>query len=166
MNNHCQFCELIRNKEYEFLLFESRYWKSYLSFQQHYPGRSIIVCKRHVETFDLLTDNELIDYKKHFSKLTSALKQRLDVTCFNVALLMNGAYAEKPYNPHVHFHIIPRYDHEIDVFGHVFSDETFGNHYVPNQKEFLTEEERRILYNHLVKEISENQHSLKLEKQR
>ena len=151
MDNHCQFCELIYNREYEFLLFESQHWKSYLSFQQHYPGRSIIVCKRHVESFDLLAPEELRDYQKHFKKVTTLLQEKLNVTCFNVALLMNGAYAEKPYNPHVHFHIIPRYDQEVKILGYNFEDDTFGNHYVPNKEEFLTEEKRRIFYNHLVK---------------
>ena len=54
----CVFCDLIEDAAYKACLFESQYWKTCLSIQQNYPGRSIIVSKRHVESFSELTQGQ------------------------------------------------------------------------------------------------------------
>ena len=141
----CQFCELLEETDYELALTESKYWVVALSFQQHYPGRSIIVLKRHISSFCDLTVEEMVDFQHQLSALEVAVKKVLGATAFNVALLMNGALATIPPNPHVHFHIIPRYKESITVLGHRFEDTKFGNHYDPVAPEFLSREERCVL---------------------
>ena len=58
---------------------------------------------------------------------------------------MNGGYASKPYNPHVHMHLIPRHDHDLDSLGLPFHDELFGNHYTLSTEYQLSDEDRNRL---------------------
>ena len=50
-------------------------------------------------------------------------------TTFNLTFMMNDAFQEKPYNPHVHWHLRARYDHDVEFEGITFKDPQFGKHY-------------------------------------
>lgn len=42
---------------------------------------------------------------------------------------MNHAFREKPYNPHVHWHVKPRDDQPVHFAGVTWIDKEFGSHY-------------------------------------
>ena len=141
----CEFCQLVAQDGYPLELAVSDWWMTCLSFQQHYPGRGIIVAKRHVRAISELTADELVEFQRCLGLLEEAVTRTLGAEAFNVAALMNGAYGcEKP-EPHLHFHVIPRYRGNVDVLGHVFSDALFGQHYNPYAPEFLDGSEREEL---------------------
>lgn len=41
---------------------------------------------------------------------------------------MNHAFKSEPFNPHIHWHIYPRYKKSVEVGGVVFKDPLFGKH--------------------------------------
>lgn len=41
---------------------------------------------------------------------------------------MNHAFKLEPFNPHIHWHIYPRYKNSVEVGGVVFEDLLFGSH--------------------------------------
>lgn len=48
---------------------------------------------------------------------------------FNWTCLMNKSYQAAPPDPHVHFHLRPRYADPIDFDGYQYTDADFGRHY-------------------------------------
>ena len=48
---------------------------------------------------------------------------------FNWTCFMNYAYQEKPYRPHVHWHLRPRYERAVTIAGVTCEDPTFGHPY-------------------------------------
>jgi diadenosine tetraphosphate (Ap4A) HIT family hydrolase len=123
----CEICELVQDataKE----IFSSDHWRVILSvFDQSYPGRSLVCLKRHTGSLAELTDEETIDWLKVVRVYESTAKKKLGATLFNWNCLMNNAFQQKPYNPHIHWHVRPRYNHPFSIAGETFTDPTFGN---------------------------------------
>ena len=111
------------------LIFETKNWQVFLTPDQTYIGRGYVSLKREAGSLSELTQEEVIDFFELVKKFESALKQVFDATMFNWTCLMNNAYKEKPYNPHVHFHVRPRYDKEVEFAGEIFADPNFAEHY-------------------------------------
>jgi len=109
-------------------IFESTYWKVELTGDQLYLGRSYVSCKTKRESLSELTDEEFSDLHTVTKKYENLLKKTFGATLFNRACLMNHAFRNKPYTPHVHFHVRPRYDRDITIDGEVFHDPNFGDH--------------------------------------
>jgi len=76
-----------------------------------------------------LAGDEWDDFSKVVKTLESTYKEALGATLFNWGCLMNDAYQNKPPNPHVHWHLRPRYEKPIKLFGLTFEDLEFGHHY-------------------------------------
>ncbi len=127
--NTCEFCELNRQENDKYFLAESKYWKIYLANEQNYPGRCIIPLKRHASKLSDLTVEEWSDFHNVIVTVENVLIDALGATNLNWTCLMNGGYAVTPSNPHVHFHLIPRYRNSIEIADQSFTDVKFGDHY-------------------------------------
>lgn len=83
-----------------------------LSYDQDYPGRSVVVLRDHVTEFNSLLKNKLILYLA-FIEDVSAVVDAIETVCepnrMNYAIYMN-------LHDHLHMHIIPRYEWEGDHF--------------------------------------------------
>lgn len=62
-------------------------------------------------------------------ELEEALCLAFGATMFNWSCYMNHAHREKPYNPHLHWWAVPRFEHPVTLGGHVFTDPHFGSPY-------------------------------------
>jgi len=111
------------------LLFDSKFWFVLLADDQTYPGRSFVTLKRHCGDLAELTKDELLDFHEVLRGFEKALKKSFNATLFNWTCLMNHGFKQKPYNPHVHWHVRPRYDHEVVIGEEHFIDQEFGTHY-------------------------------------
>ena len=127
MTKRCPTCEY--SSETEALVFESNYWRVFLHGDQSYLGRCLVDLKRHAGSIPELTSEEWIDLHHIIGKLENALTRAFHPTLFNWTCLMNHAFREKPYNPHVHWHLKSRYEKTVSFAGHEFQDKEFGNHY-------------------------------------
>ncbi len=127
--NNCEFCILNNETNNKYLLAESKHWKIYLADEQNYPGRCIIPLKRHAATLSDLTLEEWTDLHQVIAVAEAALIEELGATNLNWTCLMNGGYATIPSDPHVHFHLIPRYRNKVEIADQTFIDENFGDHY-------------------------------------
>ncbi len=115
----------------ENLIFETEYWSIKLdSTDQTYLGRAVVVLKRNCGDLAELTDEELLDFKKVVIGFENAVRKSFNATMFNWTCLMNGAYQNNPPDPWVHWHVRPRYNHEVQFEGSVFEDTDFGHHYI------------------------------------
>jgi diadenosine tetraphosphate (Ap4A) HIT family hydrolase len=110
-------------------IFDSKYWNIILSDDQQYLGRCIVSCKRHVPSLSEITAEEFHDFYDVAKTLESTLSKAFGAKMYNWGCLMNDAYKNMPPNPHVHWHLRPRYDHDVSFAGIIFSDKEFGHHY-------------------------------------
>lgn len=124
----CDVCPFVANPESP--IFESEFWVINLAaHDQYYPGRSYVTAKRHVGSLPDLTNEEWADLCAVIKKFETAVRQGLGATMCNWTCLMNNAYQAQPYNPHVHWHVRPRYEKPVSILGETFTDELFGHHY-------------------------------------
>lgn len=144
MEKECHICPI---KEYP--IFETKYWKVFLSWDQNYLGRCLISSKRHVESLSKLTDEEMVDFHRVTEKLETGLKKAFPFTLFNWGCLMNHAFKEKPYNPHVHWHMKPRHDEPITFDGQTWVDTDFGRHYIAKSSNILPKEKLDKILEHI-----------------
>ncbi len=126
-NGECISCR--STSQDEDFVFETRFWKIFLSNDQSYLGRCVVVSKRHSEKLSELKQEEWLDFADVVNKLETALKEIFGATMFNWTCLMNDSYKEKQPNPHVHWHFRPRYNHKVEFAELVFEDSEFGHHY-------------------------------------
>ncbi len=111
-------------------LINTKYWNVFLSEDQTYFGRLVVVLKRDCEAMSSLEKEEHLEFLDLVKKIESFYKKRYNAVMFNYSCLMNNAYKDKE-KPQLHFHIRPRYNKEIIFCGEKFMDPNFGFHYLP-----------------------------------
>lgn len=125
MDKRCEVCDIMNEEAYV----ETTHWHVILSYKQAYLGRSLAALKRHCGDLAELTADEWVDLQLAIRQTEDILRKAFDATVFNWGCLMNNAFQQKPYNPHVHCHVWPRYDHPVTIEGKTYTDDLFGNHY-------------------------------------
>jgi len=104
----CIFCDILDGKRDGHLIYED---ESHIAFLDKYPvdvGHSLIIPKKHHEK---ITDMDISDVGKIFSVVPKVAKAILDATGADAfSLGQNNGKAAKQIIPHVHIHIIPRYN--------------------------------------------------------
>ncbi len=119
----CIFCDILDGKRDGHFLYED---KSHVSFLDKYPidvGHSLVVPRQHHER---ITDMTPEDVGKVFSIVPKIAKAVLEATGADAfSLGQNNGRAAKQIIPHVHIHIIPRYNSKGTVWTkRQISDET------------------------------------------
>jgi len=110
----CIFCEILNGKRAGHLLYEDN---SHIAFLDKYPidvGHSLIIPRMHHER---ITDMDSEDVGKLFSlvpKIANAILNATGADAFSLG--QNNGRAAKQIIPHVHIHIIPRYDSKGTVW--------------------------------------------------
>lgn len=110
----CIFCDILNRKIDGHILYED---DSHISFLDKYPidvGHSLVVPKQHHER---ITDMTPEDVGNAFSIVPKIAKAVLDATGADAfSLGQNNGRAAKQIIPHVHIHIIPRYNSKGTVW--------------------------------------------------
>ena len=111
---NCLFCDILSGKRAGHLIYED---DLHVSFLDKYPidtGHSLVVPREHHET---ITDMKSTSVGQMFSIVPKIAKAILDATgadAFSVG--QNNGRAAKQIVPHVHVHIIPRYNHKGTIW--------------------------------------------------
>jgi len=130
--NKCKFCD---GKLNELLIKKFNYWTVYLNDNQSYLGRVFIVLNRHgLEDTLQLTKEEWVELKEVFDRLTGIFK-----LLYNHDLMNYFVLQQKDRN-HFHFHLVPRYKDNRQVYGEEFEDERWGKAPIPSPKKELNKE--------------------------
>ena len=114
-------------------MYESKTWSVFLSDEQDYVGRCILVLKRHCNSLTELTDDEWDELRNLVCKVEVCLKAVLGATLCNLSCLMNNFYKDKAPDPHLHIHVRPRNNKPVIVNGNTYIDSEFGHHYAINK---------------------------------
>ncbi|MGB7969105.1 MAG: HIT family protein [Methanobacterium sp.] len=122
----CEYCGKV---SYGKLITERKYWNIFLAPSQRYLGTCVIAIKRHCPNLSELEDVEWIEFSNIVAEMETVIKKLFNPTLFNWSCFKNAAYRSSNPDPEVHWHLIPRYDSEIEFHGIKFHDPDFG--YIP-----------------------------------
>jgi len=128
MSEKCSLCRLERG-----LIAEDDHWAMALNDNQASLGRVFFALKRHETDITRLTQEERDALWRFVARAKQALTALFTPDHYNYMFLMN-------IDPHVHFHIFPRYAESRRFSGHTFTDERFGGHYDPAQTKPLDDD--------------------------
>ena len=110
----CIFCDILDGTRDGYLVYED---KDHIAFLDKYPiddGHTLVIPKKHHEK---ITDMDSNDVGKIFSlipKIAKAVLAGAGADAFSLA--QNNGKAAKQIIPHVHIHIIPRYNNKGTVW--------------------------------------------------
>lgn len=103
-NDYCAFCDpkvLDNQKFYEDDLVIALY-----QLRPIFPGHFLIIPKRHVERFEMLNEEEIVQIGRAIKKLNKIAEKVFGISSYLLAQ-KNGIEVGQSV-PHVHFHYIPR----------------------------------------------------------
>lgn len=140
-------------------LYKGKYWNViFVDWCQEFVGDCIISCNK--ESLSELTSDEWIELGIIEKELERVCKKVFNATMFNFACLMNNAYRDNE-KPHVHFHFIPRYKNELNLFNKKYIDKHFGYNMwkwalsrFKSQKDIFTKDEKQRIFEMMKKEIN------------
>ena len=142
-------------------LYKSKNWEViFVDWCQEFVGDCIISCNK--EGLSDLTDEDWQELGRIEQELERISKKLFNATMFNFACLMNNAYRDNE-KPHVHFHFIPRYKNQLNIFNKVYKDKHFGYNFwkwalnkFKSQKDIFTKEERLKIFEMMKNEFMKN----------
>jgi diadenosine tetraphosphate (Ap4A) HIT family hydrolase len=136
----CEYC----NPKYR-PLFETTFWRIYLDPEQSYLGRCRVILKRHAGTLSMLTADEWKDLGQAVRQVETVLIKAFDPQLFNWTCMVNNAYLSEDPDPHIHWHVRPRYDKPVVIAETTFTDPEFGHHYSRDRKVDASDDVKRAI---------------------
>lgn len=105
---NCIFCEIVQGKKDGHFIYED---ENYVAFLDKYPidtGHSLVMPREHFEKITDMTAEKVGELFSKIPKIAKAIIEATKADAFSVA--QNNGRAAKQIVPHVHIHIIPRYE--------------------------------------------------------
>ncbi len=135
-------------------LIATKKWIVNLAPDQGYLGRSYITLREHKASLSELSSEEWEEFTNIARQLEVACKSAFSATLFNWTCLLNNAYRDKPFNPHVHWHFRPRYESPVKINELTFLDPEFGYHYDREQRRDVDFKTFQAIFEKLKKELT------------
>jgi len=104
----CIFCDIIQGKKQGHFIYED---DTHVAFLDKYPidhGHSLVLPREHFEKVTDMTADKVGDLFSKVPKIAKAIIQITNADAFSMA--QNNGRAAKQIVPHVHVHIIPRFN--------------------------------------------------------
>lgn len=120
----CEICEILKKSDY--IIHRTKHWRITLSLKQTYLGRCYITLLRHCPDLAELTKEEWNDFIQLIIDLEKAIRLSFNPDVFNWFCQMNDSFKDSTPNPHVHWHIRPRYKQKVKFNDKIFEDLEFG----------------------------------------
>lgn len=95
------------------------FWTAAVNRNQNLLGKTMLVCRRPVDSVAALTADEWQDLHRQIGRLAAALDSLFRPDQYNHAFLMN-------VDAQVHLHVVPRYRDARVWHGRTFTDPHFG----------------------------------------
>jgi diadenosine tetraphosphate (Ap4A) HIT family hydrolase len=106
-NLDCDACQFLLNPVHQILT--TKRWAVGLGNNQAYFGRAYVTLRKHKNKLSELTDDDWNEFHAIVRKIEPAYKEALGAEPLNWGCFMNNAYRAYEPQPHVHWHIFPRY---------------------------------------------------------
>lgn len=112
----CDFCKIINKQLPAHIVYEDEQLISFLDIEPIHEGHVLIAPKKHVDSIDKLSDDELIDIMSVARKVVVTLKDVYGNEGYSI-MQNGGKFCD--YG-HAHFHVFPRFDN--DGFGWTYPE--------------------------------------------
>jgi diadenosine tetraphosphate (Ap4A) HIT family hydrolase len=113
----CILCERLTA-----IVVEDAHWTVRVNDDQAFVGRCSFVLRRHETDLANVSDDEIQSLWRLLRKVKAAVHILFTPDHYNFVFLMNVA-------PHVHAHLIPRYQSLRSFEGYTFVDNAYGSHF-------------------------------------
>ncbi|NJK78243.1 MAG: HIT domain-containing protein [Nanoarchaeota archaeon] len=110
----CIFCDILSGVRDGHIIYED---STHVAFLDKYPidvGHSLVVPKKHYEKITDMDSNAVGDLFAIVPKIATAILSATKADAFSLG--QNNGKAAKQIIPHVHIHIIPRYNHKGTIW--------------------------------------------------
>ena len=110
----CIFCDIISRVRDSYILYEDEF---HIAFLDKYPidvGHSLVLPKKHNERITDMDSKSVGNLFSIVPKIANAILLATDADAFSLG--QNNGRAAKQIIPHVHVHIIPRYNHKGTIW--------------------------------------------------
>ena len=110
----CIFCDILAGKRDGHIVYED---KNHIAFLDKYPiddGHTLVIPKKHYERITDMDSNDVGEIFSIVPKIAKAVLSGAGADAFSLA--RNNGKAAKQIIPHVHIHIIPRYNNKGTVW--------------------------------------------------
>ena len=117
----CIFCEIIQRKKAGHFIYED---ETHIAILDKYPidyGHSLVIPRDHFEKVTDMNSDKVGDLFSKVPKIAKAIIETTNADAFSLA--QNNGRAAKQIVPHVHIHIIPRFNNK----GTVWTKRDIGN---------------------------------------
>jgi histidine triad (HIT) family protein len=106
----CIFCKIVNKEIPSTKVYEDEKILSFMDINPNNKGHCLVITKKHYETLNDIPENELKELILIVQKVSKAVVNATSCHGFNV--VMNNKKASGQLVPHVHFHVIPRFDND------------------------------------------------------
>ncbi|MBQ9229288.1 MAG: HIT family protein [Eubacterium sp.] len=144
----CPYCYIAPQEQRRLLLTQGT-WLVFLAERQDYIGHCVLVHREHLDRLSDTTVQDFMDLMMVVRLLEKAAESVFDATNFNWSCLMNDAFKETEFNPHLHLHFRPRYQDAVKVLDNSYVDGEFSHHYDPHKPDQLNEAEKEEVFRRL-----------------
>jgi len=110
----CIFCDILAGKRIGHIVYEDEH---HIAFLDKYPiddGHTLVIPKKHYERITDMDSNDVGEIFSIVPKIAKAVLSGAGADAFSLA--QNNGKAAKQIIPHVHIHIIPRYNNKGTVW--------------------------------------------------
>lgn len=111
---NCVFCDIIQGKKPGHFIYED---ENYVALLDKYPidiGHSLIMPRKHYEKILDMSEDKVGEMFSMVPKITKAIIKATNADAFSLG--QNNGIAARQIIPHVHVHIIPRYNDRGEVW--------------------------------------------------
>lgn len=111
---NCIFCDILSGKRTGHFIYED---EQHVAFLDKYPidvGHSLVIPKNHHERITEMNADSVGALFMVVQKVAKAILSATDADAFSLG--QNNGRAAKQIIPHVHVHIIPRYNHKGTIW--------------------------------------------------
>ncbi len=111
----CVFCKIVEKEIPSAIIYEDSGVLAFLDINPRFKGHALIVPKVHVTTLDELGDEAIAHLFVVVKHVADSLKKKLGAKGYNI-ISNNGKVAGQVV-PHLHVHVVPRYEDEKQGVG-------------------------------------------------
>jgi len=105
---NCVFCKIVRGEIPNYTVYEDEFVLAFLDINPCTKGHTVVVLKNHKETLEEYEEKDLTTLFPVIQKVVKKLGEKLGVKDYTIGM-NNGSLAGQLV-PHMHIHIIPRYE--------------------------------------------------------
>ena len=138
MDSNCDACNFLKKPQHQVLTTNS--WAVGIGNNQAYFGRAYVTLRSHKGSLSELSDDDWQEFKEIVCQLEPAYKDAFGAVPLNWGCFMNHAFRTEPSNPHVHWHIFPRYKVAPILDCVTYDDPLYGNFYDDNAERLVSDE--------------------------